>query len=161
MQNKVPAYIKDAVRRRAAAAEKHAAADKQISEYCKALGLDTEFIDCPVEKTAEHDPFFFVEDLRNGLQRLREVSPALRRKHVPVVIIDAVMRRSSAAEKYCIADAQVSAYCKAHRLDVEFVNGHAKTLTDFDADFFICDLVESFERMKNAQEIKHKKGEDR
>lgn len=77
---------------------------------------------------------------------------------VPAYIKDAVRRRAAAAEKYAAADMQISEYCKAHRLDVEFVNGHAKTLTDFDADFFICDLEESFERMKSAQEIKTQKG---
>lgn len=79
---------------------------------------------------------------------------------IPAYIKAAIRRRAAAAEKYFIADMQVSEYCKARGLDTEFVNGNVETVTRFDAEFFIRDIEESLERAKSAQGIKHKKGED-
>lgn len=68
--NKLPQYIVNAIRRRAAAAEKWNRADEIITEYCKRLGLDTEFANRNVETLFRYfDPDFFVHDLEECLQR--------------------------------------------------------------------------------------------
>lgn len=68
--NKLPQYIVNAIRRRAAAAEQWNAADDRITAYCKRLGLDTEFVNRNVETLFRYfDPDFFVHDLEECLQR--------------------------------------------------------------------------------------------
>lgn len=76
---------------------------------------------------------------------------------IPNYIKAAIRRRAAAAEKYFIADLQISEYCKARGLDTEFIDGNVETITRFDAEFFIRDLEETLERKKSAEEIKHKK----
>lgn len=68
--NKLPQYIVNAIRRRAAAAEQWNRADSQITAYCERLGLDTEFVNKNVESLIRYfDPEFFIRDLEERLQR--------------------------------------------------------------------------------------------
>lgn len=69
-KNELPQQIVNAIRRRAAAAEKWNRADEIITAYCKRLGLDTEFVNRNVESLFRYfDPDFFVHDLEECLQR--------------------------------------------------------------------------------------------
>ncbi len=65
---------------------------------------------------------------------------------LPQHIINAVRRRAAAAEKFFLADLQVSEYCKSHGIDTEFIDGNIETVTRFDPEFFICDLKECLQR---------------
>ncbi len=68
--NKLPQHIKNAIRRRAAAAEQWNLADDRITAYCQKLGLNTEFANRNVESLFRYfDPDFFVHDLEECLQR--------------------------------------------------------------------------------------------
>lgn len=67
---KVPQYIKNAVRRRARAAEEWNLADDRISAYCERLGLDTAFVNKNVETLFRYfDPEFFIRDLEAALEK--------------------------------------------------------------------------------------------
>lgn len=68
MQNKLPQYIINAIRRRAAAAEKWHRADEQITAFCSRLGIDTEFIDGHVETLVCTDPDVFIRDIEEHLK---------------------------------------------------------------------------------------------
>ena len=68
--NKIPQYIVNAIRRRAAAAEQWNAADERITSYCERLGLDTKFAHRNVESLFGYfDPEFFIRDIEESLQR--------------------------------------------------------------------------------------------
>ena len=68
--SKLPQYIVNAVRRRAAAAEQWRRADDRITAYCERLGLDTEFINGHVETLCRYfDPDYFIRDLEAALER--------------------------------------------------------------------------------------------
>ena len=75
---------------------------------------------------------------------------------VPSYIINAIRRRAAAAERFSMADAQISEYCKRRGIDTEYICGHVETVINHDAEFFIRDIQESFERCKNNSK-KHKK----
>lgn len=70
----------------------------------------------------------------------------MRKNKLPQYIINAIRRRAAAAEKFFIADIQVSEYCKSHGIDTEYINGHVETVTRFDPDFFIRDLETCIEK---------------
>ncbi len=68
--NKIPQYIVNAIRRRAAAAEQWNRTDSQITAYCERLGLDTEFVNKNVEALFRYfDPEFFIREIEECLQR--------------------------------------------------------------------------------------------
>ncbi len=68
--NKLPQHIKNAIRRRAAAAEQWSLADDRITAYCEKLGLDTEFVHRNVESLFRYfDPDFFIRDLEECLKQ--------------------------------------------------------------------------------------------
>ena len=69
MYGRLPHHIVNAVRRRAAAAEKYFLADKQIADYCEKHGIDTEFIHGNAETVTRFDPEFFIRDLEECLAK--------------------------------------------------------------------------------------------
>lgn len=64
----------------------------------------------------------------------------MRKSKIPQPIINAIRRRAAAAEKYFIADNQITEYCVLHGIDTEYINGNVETVTRFDPEFFIRDL---------------------
>ncbi len=70
----------------------------------------------------------------------------MRKNVIPQHIINAVRRRAAAAEKYFLADLQVSEFCKTQGIDTEFINGNVETITRFDPNFFIRDLKECLQK---------------
>lgn len=69
-KEKLPQYIVNAIRRRAAAAEKWNRSDDQITAYCERLGLDSEFVNKNVEALFRYfDPDFFIRDLEECVER--------------------------------------------------------------------------------------------
>lgn len=74
----------------------------------------------------------------------------MRKGKLPQYIVNAIRRRAAAAEKYFIADYQISEYCKSHGINSEYVNGHVETIVNFDPNIFIRDLEEILERKSNA-----------
>ncbi len=69
-KNKLPQYIISAIRRRAAAAEKWARADEQITAYCERLGIETEYVNKNVETLLRYNnPEFFIRDLEACIEK--------------------------------------------------------------------------------------------
>ena len=84
---------------------------------------------------------------KNGRKPVKKETSVMTR--VPSYIINAIRRRAAAAERFSIADAQISEYCKRRGIDTEYICGHVETVINHDAEFFIRDIQESFERCKN------------
>lgn len=71
----------------------------------------------------------------------------MSKNKLPQHIIGAIRRRAAAAEKFHLADDQISAYCERLGLDTKFINRHVDTLFRYhDPEFFIRDLEECLER---------------
>lgn len=66
----------------------------------------------------------------------------MSRNKLPQHIVGAIRRRAAAAEKFFLADSQVSEYCKSHGINTDYINGNVETVTNFNADFFIRDIEE-------------------
>ncbi len=74
---------------------------------------------------------------------------AKKRYKLPQHIVNAIRRRSSAAEQWHIADMQITAFCERLGLDTEYINRHVDTLFKYsDPEFFIRDLEAALEKVQ-------------
>jgi hypothetical protein len=64
---------------------------------------------------------------KNGRKPVKKETSVMTR--VPSYIINAIRRRAAAAERFSIADAQISEYCKRRGIDTEYICGHVETVT--------------------------------